>query len=64
MVSTGADPRLAQRIARGEYVVDAHAVAEAMIRRMGSPVLEAPEAFDGPTVAADQDEPVSGDDLA
>ena len=33
MVRTGIDPTLARTVVRGEYVVDAHAVAEAMLRR-------------------------------
>ena len=64
MVSTGADPRLAERIARGEYVVDTHAVAEAIVRRFRSPVLVALEALRGPAVPPDEDEAVPGDDLA
>jgi hypothetical protein len=63
-MGTGADPSLGERIARGEYVVDPHAVAEAMLRRLWSTVLVAPESLDRPAVLADEDEPVAGDDLA
>ena len=35
---------LAEQIARGEYVVDPHAVAEAMLRSAGFRVVEHPEA--------------------
>ena len=35
MMSTMSKDALARAIARGEYVVDAHAVAEAMLRRTG-----------------------------
>jgi hypothetical protein len=33
MMSTGIDAALAERVRRGDYVVDAEAVAEAMMRR-------------------------------
>jgi hypothetical protein len=65
MVDAGLD-ELAERIARGDYVVDAEAVAEAMMRRWREPsaVLVAAQALDGPAVAADEDEPAAGGDLA
>jgi hypothetical protein len=55
---------LAQQIARGEYVVDPHAVAEAMLRADLSLVLEAPEALERPPGRVEQDEPLAGPDLA
>jgi Anti-sigma-28 factor, FlgM len=60
---------LAEQIARGEYVVDPHAVAEAMLkagefRRASSTVLEAPEALERPPAGVEQDEPGAGADLA
>jgi hypothetical protein len=65
VVDAGLD-ELAGRIARGDYVVDAEAVAEAMMRRWREPsaVLVAAQALDGPAVAADEDEPAAGGDLA
>lgn len=66
MVDAGLD-QLAERIARGEYVVDAEAVAEAMIMRWRngpSMVLVAAQALDGDTVGADEDEPAAGADVA
>jgi Anti-sigma-28 factor, FlgM len=67
VVSAGEHAELAERIARGEYVVDAEAVAEAMLRRWrgeDSLVLVAPQPLDRPTVDADEDEPAAGADLA
>jgi hypothetical protein len=67
MMSTMDKDALARQIACGEYVVDVHAVAEAMLRRSGglaSPVLVALQSLDGPTVAVEQDEAVSGADVA
>jgi hypothetical protein len=64
MVSTGGDPSLRERIARGEYVVDPHAVAEAMLRRVGSPMLVPVEPLERPPVGADEDEAIPGDDVA
>jgi Anti-sigma-28 factor, FlgM len=55
---------LAQQIARGEYVIDPHAVAEAMLRADFSAVLVAPQAVDGASGRVEQDEPGSGRDLA
>jgi hypothetical protein len=65
MMSTMSKDALAQAIARGEYVVDTHAVAEAMLRR-GSPslVLVAPQPLDRPTFLVEQDESAPGADVA
>jgi hypothetical protein len=65
-VSTWSKRELAQLIERGEYVVDADVVAEAILRRLaatGSPVLVAPEALGGPAVLPDEHEARSRDDL-
>jgi hypothetical protein len=51
---------LADAIRRGEYEVDPHAVAEAMVRSM----LEAGKPLDRPPVGIEQDEPAAGPDLA
>jgi hypothetical protein len=67
MMSTMSKDALARAIAHGEYVVDAHAVAEAMLRRSGgapSLVLVAPQPLDPVTVRIEQDEPGSGADVA
>jgi hypothetical protein len=73
VVSTGGDPSLRERIARGEYVVDPRAVAEAMLSAAGrarteglwrSTVLVAPESLDRPPVGAEENEPLPGDDVA
>jgi hypothetical protein len=68
-----------ERVRRGDYEVDAHAVAEAMIRRWNGPaggrrspegaplrssVLVAAEPFEDPPVSGDEDEPGAGGDLA
>ena len=66
-VSTWSKRELAQLIERGEYVVDADVVAEAILRRLagaGSPVLVAPEPLNRPAVLADEHEAGAGDDLA
>jgi hypothetical protein len=65
MVSTTIDATLVERIRRGEYEVDAHAVAEAMVQRWKSMsfVLIAAQALDGPAVDADEHEPESRPDL-
>lgn len=62
------DPELMRRVRAGEYVVDPHAVADAMLRagalRPGSSaVLEAPQ-DDGSAPGADQREPGAGLDPA
>jgi Anti-sigma-28 factor, FlgM len=78
MVSTGGDPSLRERIARGEYVVDPQAVAEAMLcasARLGrarrnallgarSPMLVPAEALERLAVLRDDDEPLPGPDVA
>jgi hypothetical protein len=64
MVSTGGDPSLRERIARGEYVVDPRAVADAMLRRPRSLVLVPAEALERLAVLADEDEPLPGPDVA
>lgn len=57
---------LAERIARGEYVVDPDAVAEAMMRRWrtGSPVLVPAQPLDGAAVGRGEDQAAAGGDLA
>jgi hypothetical protein len=59
MLSTTSESSLAERVRRGEYEVDAQAVAEAMIRRWQSTsfVLIAAQALDDPAVRPDQGEP-------
>lgn len=66
MMSTGIDATLAERVRRGDYVVDADAVAETMMRRWRreSAVLVALESLDGPAVRTDEDEPAAGADAA
>ena len=57
---------LAARVRRGEYVVDADAVAAAMLRRWrqgGSGVFVPAESLDRPAVLPDEDDPVALDDL-
>jgi hypothetical protein len=51
---------LAKAIERGEYEIDPHAVAEAMLRSM----LESGKPLDSPPVRVEQDEPAAGSDLA
>jgi Anti-sigma-28 factor, FlgM len=66
MVDAGLE-QLAERIARGEYVVDAEAVAEAMLRRgfSGSSLVLVPaEVPDRTTVGAREHEPAPGGDAA
>jgi hypothetical protein len=66
MVNTTIDEGLVDRVRRGEYEVNAHAVAEAMIRRWTSAsfVLVAPQALDEPAVGSDEREPGAGPDVA
>jgi hypothetical protein len=78
MVSTGGDPSLRARIARGDYVVDPLAVAEAMLcasARLGrarrdallgpcSPMLVPAEALERLVVLPDEDQPLPGPDVA
>jgi hypothetical protein len=56
---------LARMIERGEYVVDVHAVAEAMLRDGGfSGVLVAPQALDRAPVRVEHDDAASREDVA
>jgi hypothetical protein len=66
MMSTTSKDGLASQIARGEYVVDTHAVADAMLRRgaLNSLVLVPPQPLDRPTVAVEQDEASADADVA
>ena len=78
MVNTTIDASLVERVRRGEYEVDAHAVAEAMVRRwkkpqalgsaecarIGSVVLVAAQAVDEPAVRPDEGKPEPGPDVA
>jgi hypothetical protein len=61
------DPALARQVKRGEYVVNADAVAGAVLRRWRSDrsaVRVAPKPFEGSSVGVQQDEPGTGRDLA
>jgi hypothetical protein len=53
---------LAKAIERGEYEIDPHAVAEAMLRRRPS-MLESGKPLDRPPARVEQDEPAAGADL-
>ncbi|MEA2360991.1 MAG: hypothetical protein QOD71_136 [Thermoleophilaceae bacterium] len=67
MMSTMSKDALARLVARGEYVVDVHAVAEAMLRHAGgspSLVLVAPQSLDRAAVRVEQDEAAPGADVA
>jgi hypothetical protein len=72
VVSRTIDAALVERVRRGQYEVDAHAVAEAMIRRWNVPepaparslVLVADEPLDDPAVGPDEGESETGRDLA
>jgi hypothetical protein len=65
MLSASIDESLVERVRRGEYVVDAEAVAEAMMRRWReSAVLVAAQVLDGTTVGPREDEPAPGGDAA
>ena len=67
MMSTSSKDALARQIELGEYVVDVHAVAEAMVQRAAladSAVLVAPQALHRTPVGAEQDEAAAGDDVA
>ena len=63
------DPDLVRRVRSGEYVVDPHAIADAIVRRGGldepaaSDVLEAAQA-DRNAIGAEQLESLPLDDLA
>jgi len=68
----GVDPALLKSLEEGTYVVDPHAVAEAMLRRREqlaearrlSKVLVAAEVDGGTVRPADLDEPAAGADVA
>ena len=67
IVSSGIDPTLAERVRRGEYVVDAEAVAEAVLRRWrrgGSLVLVPSEPSGRPAVLPEENEAAAVDDVA
>ena len=78
MMNSTIDASLVDRVRRGDYEVNAHAVAEAMIRRwnkpqalgsaecarIGSSVLIADQALDQPAVRSDEREPGAGPDVA
>jgi len=67
MMSTMSKDALARLIARGEYVVDTHAVAAAMIRRArGGPslVLVAPQPLDCAALGVEQDDAAAREDVA
>ena len=66
MLTTTIDAGLVERIRRGEYEVDAHAVAQAMISRWAATsfMLIAAQAADGPAVGPDQGEPGTGSGVA
>jgi hypothetical protein len=54
---------LTKRIERGDYEVDPHAVAEAMLKR--NPLMLVPmQPLDRPAVLTEQDESAAGPDLA
>jgi hypothetical protein len=68
----GVDPTLLRALEEGTYVVDPHAVAEAMLRRREhlaearrlSSVLVAAQVDEPSVGAADLDEPAAGADVA
>ncbi|MEA2331044.1 MAG: hypothetical protein QOH58_1182 [Thermoleophilaceae bacterium] len=67
MMSTRSMDALTRQIQMDEYVVDAHAVAEAMLRRpdgLLSPVLVAAQSRDRAAVGVEQREAAAGDGLA
>jgi hypothetical protein len=67
MMSTSSKDAVARLIARGEYVVDTHAVAEAMLRRSGgspSLVLVPAQPLDRQPVRVEQDDAPPGADVA
>jgi hypothetical protein len=65
MMSTMSKDALARLVARGEYVVDTHAVADAMLRHAGgSFVLEAPQSLDRPAARVEEDDAAPGADVA
>ena len=59
------DPELRITIAHGEYSVDAHAVAQAIIDRVAGPSgVFVPAQLDRLVVLAEEDEPFPGGDAA
>ena len=68
----GVDPALLKALEEGTYVVDPHAVAEAMLRRREqlaearrlSAVLVAAQLDDASVSSADLDDPAAGADVA
>ena len=64
MMSTMSKDALALAIARGEYVVDTHAVAEAILRRPLSEVLVAPQPLDWAALGVEQDDAAPDADVA
>jgi hypothetical protein len=65
MMNTTIDGSFVDRVRRGEYEVNAHAVAEAMMRRWNSTsiVLVAPQPLDEPAAGSDEREPGAGPDV-
>jgi hypothetical protein len=52
---------LVSRVARGEYVIDTHRVAEAMLARRGRGLLMlVPDEVERPAAGGPQDDPGSG----
>ena len=52
---------LVARVARGEYVIEPHRVAEAMLRRRGRGLLMlVPTQVDSPPAGAPEDDPTPG----
>lgn len=52
---------LVVRVARGEYVIDTHQVAEAMIRRRGRGLLMlVPNQVERPAIGSPEDDPGPG----
>lgn len=70
MARRGKDQNLGDRVTTGEYVIDEHAVAEAMLNRLvrgelpRSAMLIAGEPLHGRTVGAGEDRARSGSGLA
>jgi hypothetical protein len=66
MMNSTIDASLVDRVRRGEYQIDTHAIAEAMIRRWPSTsvMLIADQALDEPAVGSDEGEPGAGPDVA
>ena len=69
MVRTGLNPTLATAVARGQYVVNERAVAEAMLRRRSetrrrSGVLVSAQALDHLPARSEEDGAAAGGDFA